>query len=175
MRRLTVLDGVGTVPLGSLATGATVIAPVEFMANALWWADSVREHGVVREPFASAPSTVVHEADIAAVIAAVLTGSGHEGATLTVTGPEALSVHERVAVLAAATGRALRVDEPSPEEAIAQWRSWGLDEDTVAQFLAWATDPPPASVTPADTVERVTGRKPRDFRTWAAENAAAFA
>ena len=178
VRRVTVLDGVGTVPLGAVATaaGGTVIAPVEFMAHALWWAEALHA-GIVREPFASSRSTVVHEADIAAVIAAVLTasdGSVHAGRTITVTGPEALSVHERVAILAGVIGRPLRVEEPTRDEAVAQWRSWGLDEDVVAQFLAWASDPPASAVIPVDTVERVTGRPGRTFREWASEHVDAF-
>lgn len=178
VRRLTVLDGTGTVPLGPavLAVGGTVIAPVEFMANARWWADAIRGEGVVREASPDAPSTVVHEADIAAVTAAVLTGDGaHAGTTVTVTGPEALTLRERVTVLAEVSGRTLRVEEPTPEELLAQWRAWGLAEDVIAQFLAWSDEPPEVASTPLDTVERLTGRPGRTFRTWARENAAAFA
>lgn len=177
VRRFTVLDGVGTVPLGAaaVAAGGTTIAPVEFMANALSWADGIRDEGLVREASADSPSTVVHEADIAAVSVAVLTGDGeHAGATLMITGPEALTVHERVAILAEVGGRAVRVEEPTREETLAQWRSWGLGEDVIAQFLAWSDAPPDVSATPLDTVERITGRPGRTFRAWACEHVDAF-
>lgn len=177
VRRFTVLDGTGTVPLGpaALAAGGTVVAPVEFMANARWWADAIRSDGVVREASPDAPSTVVHEADIAAVTAVVLTdGDGYAGETVAVTGPEALTLHERVAILAEVSGRAIRVEEPTQEELLAQWRSWGLAEDVIAQFQEWSQAPPEIASTPADTVERLTGRPARTFRAWARENAATF-
>ncbi|MFJ8961818.1 hypothetical protein ACIRG5_20760 [Lentzea sp. NPDC102401] len=54
---------------------------------------------VVREPFAYARSALVHEGDIGAVAAAVLVRGGHGGRACTLTGPEALSVPEQVAVV----------------------------------------------------------------------------
>ncbi|XXY02937.1 hypothetical protein WMF26_28760 [Sorangium sp. So ce185] len=60
------------------------------MANHLEWAASIRDEGIVREPFCDRLSAVVHEADIAAVAVAALTQDGHAGKKYTLTGPEVL-------------------------------------------------------------------------------------
>lgn len=52
-----------------------------FATNALWWAPQIRADGVVREPYGAAARPVIHERDIAAVAARVLTSDGHGGAT----------------------------------------------------------------------------------------------
>lgn len=44
----------------------TVLRPMDFMSNALVWAESVRARGEVREPFAQTRSALVHEDDMAA-------------------------------------------------------------------------------------------------------------
>ncbi|MFC3995053.1 SDR family oxidoreductase [Nocardiopsis sediminis] len=79
VRRVTVLKGeMEKTPLEEALESAglvpTRLAPVEFMSNALEWAEAVRGDGVVREAFPEARSAMVHEADIAAVAAAALTG-----------------------------------------------------------------------------------------------------
>lgn len=175
---VTVLDGPDSGPFDAIVEASSLrwtrIAPVGFMSNALWWADSIRDEGVVREPFASNPGTVVHEADIAAVAVEALTTDKHGGQLYTVTGPEAITVFEQVAVLSAAIGREVRVVDLDAEQAEAMYRAWGFDDETVEFFLGLGTNPPEASVVPQRTVEQVTGRAARTFREWAGENASAF-
>ncbi|MFE2044040.1 NmrA family NAD(P)-binding protein [Streptomyces sp. NPDC059477] len=179
VRKVTVLKG-GTERTAldeALAAGAlevTSLAPVEFMSNALEWADAVREEGVVREGFAGMPSSMVHEADIAAVAAAVLTGDGHDGREYWLTGPEALTAPERVAVIAEVLGRDVRFVELSPDEMVARWRAQGFGDDDIGFFLAMRTDPPLAGRTVLPTVAEVTGRPARTFAQWVREHAAAF-
>ncbi|GEC93037.1 hypothetical protein BBR01nite_53680 [Brevibacillus brevis] len=38
----------------------TLLQPVEFMSNALQWAESIRMEGIVREPFGDSPSAMIH-------------------------------------------------------------------------------------------------------------------
>ncbi|UCM90916.1 NmrA family NAD(P)-binding protein [Streptomyces marincola] len=156
------------------AFALTRLAPVEFMANALEWAGSVREEGVVREAFPEARSAMVHEADIAAVAAAALTAEGHGGQEYWLTGPEALTAPGKVRTIAGVLGREVAYVELSREEIVARWRQEGYAESDIAFFLAMRTDPPPAGYTVRPTVERVTGRPPRTFAAWVAEHAAAF-
>jgi uncharacterized protein YbjT (DUF2867 family) len=179
-RRVTVLAGAvekgpleHAVEAGSAAW--TRLAPVEFMSNTLAWAASIREEGAVREPFPEIRSALVHDADIAAVAAIALTTDGHGGREYALTGPEALTMPERVAILAAAIGREVRYVERTREEAVALWEAEGYSADDIAFFLAMRTDPPEAGYTVLPTVERVTGRPARTFAQWARENAAAFA
>lgn len=144
---------------------STVLAPVEFMANMLEWADGVRA-GRIEEGFVDVPSTVIHEADIAAVAAHVLINGGHNDETLWITGPEALTVRERVDIINQALD--LNVDlVPLDDSAIQeQWRSYGFTEDDVAYMTMVKTDPPEAARVPQETVWTVTGRQPRTFQDW---------
>ncbi|HLQ80968.1 MAG TPA: NAD(P)H-binding protein [Brachybacterium sp.] len=150
----------------------TVLVPVGFMANALWWAEAIRNEGEVAEPRADSRGAIVHEADIADVAATALTEAGHGGQSYVITGPESLNVAEQVSTLAEAIGREITFRELSDEEAIARWRSWGFDDEAV-EFMTWTWESP-IGVTPSDTVRRVTGGPGRTFSQWAAEHAEEF-
>ena len=63
-------------------------------------------------PFANVPVAVVDPADIAAVAVAALTEAGHGQRAYRLTGPEPLTVGERLEVLGAVLGRTLRARRP---------------------------------------------------------------
>ncbi|WP_158883450.1 NmrA family NAD(P)-binding protein [Amycolatopsis anabasis] len=179
VRKVTVLKGdVTQSPLEeAIEAGGldrTYLAPVEFMSNALEWAESVRTEGVVREAFPDAKSAMIHDADIAAVAAAALTTDGHTGQEYWLTGPEALTPPEKVRTIGAVLGREVRFVELTTDEITAQWRRTGYSDDDIEFFLAMRTDPPEAGYTVLPTVEQVTGKPPRTFAEWVRENAAAF-
>ncbi|GAA2307264.1 NAD(P)H-binding protein [Nonomuraea roseoviolacea subsp. roseoviolacea] len=179
VRKVSVLGGRADGPLEQALVATdiewTLLNPVEFMSNTLrWWAGSVQAHGVVREPFGDRLSALVHEADIAAVAAAVLTGEGHGGRTYTLTGPEALTTRQKVRVLAEATGLDITFTELTEQEARAEWRSHGMGEETIEFLVRALGDTPEVGYTVVPTVEQVTGRPARPFAQWAAEHAAAF-
>ncbi|WP_030608810.1 SDR family oxidoreductase [Streptomyces sclerotialus] len=183
VRRMTVLRGdleknplEQAVEAGGRAWGLqwTHLCPVEFMSNALEWAESVSTEGVVREGFPEARSAMVHEADIAAVAAVALTTDGHAGQEYWLTGPEALTPPEKVRTLAGALGRDVRYVELSRDEIVGQWRRAGYADEDIEFFLEMRTDPPAAGRTVLPTVEQVTGRPARTFAQWVRENAAAF-
>lgn len=152
----------------------TVVEPGEFMSNALEWVDSIRAEGVVREAFAEIPSAMVHERDIAAVAAAALTEEGHDGMRYTLTGPEELTVPEKVRIVSEAIGRAIEFIELTGEEARQQWRNQGYSEEAIEFLLQMADESTAEGSSVLDTVERVTGRPARTFQEWAIENADAF-
>ncbi|MFJ2741687.1 NAD(P)H-binding protein [Streptomyces sp. NPDC087440] len=153
----------------------TVLQPVEFMSNALGWAESIRSEGVVREPFGSSLSALVHEADIAAVAAVALTQDGHAGKEYPVTGPEALTIPQKVATIAEAAGRPVEYVELSEAEARKGWQEAGyFSEEDIEFFVLMGTNPPEIGYTVQPTVEQVTGRPARTFAQWAKENAQAF-
>ncbi|MFI5485774.1 MULTISPECIES: NmrA family NAD(P)-binding protein [Micromonospora] len=152
----------------------TMLQPVDFMSNTLHWAESIRAAGEVREPFADVRSAVVDEADVGAVAAEVLTGDGHAGQAYTLTGPQALTPRQRLATVAAATGRELRFVELTEEQARARWRQAGYDEELIDLLASWQGDPPPVAYTVTDTVQRLLGRPPRTFADWARAHADAF-
>ncbi|TCP51903.1 uncharacterized protein YbjT (DUF2867 family) [Tamaricihabitans halophyticus] len=178
-RKVTVLQGdIEKTPLVRALEASdlewTLLAPVEFMANTLEWAESIRTEGVVRDGFAAAKSAMVHEADIAAVAAVALTTDGHAGQEYWLTGPESLNAREKVDTLAEVLGRRLRFVELSQDEIVAQWRQAGFADSDIDYFLAMRTNPSEAGYTVQETVHRVTGRAPRTFADWVRENAASF-
>lgn len=146
----------------------------DFMGNALTWADAIGGEGVVREAYVDVPVAIVHEADVGAVSAAVLTGDGHAGQTYTISGPQPLTIRKRIATLSDVLGRPILLEELSDAQARDQWRAAGHPEELVELLASWHSDPPAAARVVTDVVERVTGRPPRTFAQWAQEHAAAF-
>ncbi|NUO59730.1 MAG: NAD(P)H-binding protein [Hamadaea sp.] len=151
----------------------TVVQPVEFMGNTFSWIPAVQA-GVISEPFIDRRSAMVHEADIAAVAVAALTEDGHGGQTYTVTGPEVLTVPEKVEILSKAIGREIDLVELTEAQAREKWAANGLAADII-DFLIWAYgNTPEVGYTVVSTVEDVTGKPARTFAQWCAENAPAF-
>ncbi|WP_351234867.1 NAD(P)H-binding protein [Streptomyces sp. NPDC002133] len=178
VRRVTVLHGGDRTPLQDAVMASdlawTVLMPVEFMANALEWAESVRTEDTVGEPFTDRLSAMVHEADIGAVGAVALTEDGHGGRSYVITGPEVLTLRDKVDAIAAARGKAVELVELTPEEAVGRWRAAGLPQDVIDFLLGVYGNTPPEGRTAVDTVRRITGRPARTFADWAAEHASAF-
>ncbi|MEU2268950.1 NAD(P)H-binding protein [Streptomyces olindensis] len=179
VRRITVLHGGGPTPLEDAvrADGQvswTVLMPVEFMANALEWTDGIAAAGEVHEPFVDRLSAMVHEGDIGAVAAVALTEEGHGGQEYVITGPEVLTVGDKVKTIAAAAGREITLVELTEEEAVARWRAAFLPEDVIGFLLEAYGNTPEVGRTVAGTVEKVTGRPARTFAQWAAEHADVF-
>lgn len=179
VRRVTVLHGGGPSLLEDAVRADeqvawTVLMPVEFMANALEWADGVATSGEVREPFVSRLSAMVHEGDIGAVAAVALTEEGHGGQEYVITGPELLTVTDKVAALAAAGGREIALVELTEDQAVARWREAGHPEEVIGFLLEAYGNTPEVGRTVVDTVEKITGRPARTFGQWAAEHADAF-
>lgn len=178
VQRVTVLMGgeQGSVEQAVQTSGLewTFLQPVEFMANALDWVDSIRTQGVVREPFGSRQTATVHEGDIGVVAAHVLVKGGYAGETLTLTGPEVLTPPTMVQIIGAAINQNVRFIELTEAQARERWRAAGYP-DEVIEFFVWAHgNTPLEGYTVVPTVEQVTGRPARTFAEWAADHADAF-
>jgi len=179
VRRCTVLAGVANGPFENLleasAIETTYLHPVEFMSNALmWWAAPIKAEGAIREPFGDRLSAMVHPADIGAVTAKVLLDGGYDEQSLLITGPEVLTMQEKVRVLAEAIGRDIEFVELTVEEAHAKWRGEGMDEGLIAFLTMALGNTPDEGKTVVNTVAEVTGRGARTFAEWAAEHAESF-
>lgn len=190
--RVTLVGGweEGTLEPAVRASGLewTLVQPGEFMANTLSdWGGPLRRTSVIREPYGDRKSPAVHEADIAAVAVAALTTDGHAGRSYTVIGPEVLTPRDKVRILAEATGRDLRFEELTPEQARTEWVAEGPPDLLLLRVLDGAGPAEQVEfllhvygsehgLAGADggVVERVTGRPARTFAQWAAEHADAF-
>jgi uncharacterized protein YbjT (DUF2867 family) len=152
----------------------TFLRPGMFAANALsWWAPQIRASDVVRWPYLAVPTAPIDERDIAAVAVRALRDDTHIGAEYVLTGPQSLSQFEQVSTIGRSIGRALRIEEISPDEArrelLAVIPLPGVD----MLLQAWAAAiGQPAHVT--STVAEVTGAPPKTFLEWATDNVAEF-
>jgi uncharacterized protein YbjT (DUF2867 family) len=113
--------------------------------------------------------------DIADVAADVLTGSGHEGRTYPITGPEALTMAEVAAKLSTATGMPIRYVDVSPEDFRSARLAAGAPPylvEGLVELFAERRKGKEATVWP--TMENVFGRRPTSFDEFAGRHAAVF-
>jgi uncharacterized protein YbjT (DUF2867 family) len=127
---------------------------------------------------ADARLSMVDTRDVAAVAAALLTQPGDDGAAHEVTGPEALSYHDVAAALSKATGRKITYVDAPDDAVAAALRGFGLPDwmvgalvDLYQDYRRSGTDGYAARVT--DTVQRLTGRRPRTLDELLADQSAA--
>lgn len=153
----------------------TFLQPHGFAANTLGWASQIREDGVVRGAYGSVSSTLVHEADLAAVAVAALTSDGHVGAKYDLTGVAALTQVEQVRVIGEVIGRETRWEEVPREaarELLLQRIPAEYADAMLDAFARLASSEPDR---PTTTVEEVTGVPSRTFAQWVADHAEEFA
>jgi uncharacterized protein YbjT (DUF2867 family) len=154
----------------------TVLAPSSFMQNLLMQAGSVQEQGVLRASVGDAPLSWVDVRDVAAVAAHVLTSDGHEGATYTVTGPEALSYPQVAATMTRVLGRVVRAEDVPPEQTRAAMVGAGAPEwlaDGLLELDGVIRSGAAGDVT--EEVRKATGRPARSVEDFLGEHRAAFA
>jgi uncharacterized protein YbjT (DUF2867 family) len=177
VRRITVVWGgfVGPVEQAVAESGVewTRLEPQEFMSNTLTWADAIRDEGVVREPY-DFPSALVHPADIGEVAAVALLEDGHAGRAYNLTGPEALTSRERIAILSRVVGRDITFVPITHEQAVERLVATGVSRADAEFVIGWYAAPGADATTVVDTVERVTGHPARTFDRWVAEHADRF-
>jgi uncharacterized protein YbjT (DUF2867 family) len=117
---------------------------------------------------------VIHERDIAAVAARVLTSGGHGGLIYLLTGPQVLTQIEQVHAIGEAIGRSLRFEEISPEAGRQKMLAAGwpasIVDGLLTAYASMVTAPVPATT----TVEEITGRRARTFSEWAIDHAEDF-
>ena len=151
----------------------TFLRPNSFMSNAFRWLPQLEKGDVIRGPFGDVAISTIHPDDLGAVAARALTTTEHEGQTYRLSGPEALRPGEQVAIMAKFTGRDLRFDGQSNDEARAEMEEQ-MPKEYVDAFFEFFVDGTVDETTVQPTVGQVTGREPRSFEEWAEQNADAF-
>ncbi|SDM94945.1 SDR family oxidoreductase [Allokutzneria albata] len=152
----------------------TILRPGEFAANKIdIWGPAIRAGGPVREAYPDVVGVPVHEADIADVAVAALTGDGHHGRTHLIRGPEALTHREQIRLIGEAVGREIEIEEVGHDQARQDLIATGFPEEVADHilhyFVEWV-DAPPVPV----SLEPITGRPGRTFAEWARDHAADF-
>lgn len=122
--------------------------------------------GDIREPFIDAD-------DIADVVVAALTESGHAGQLYELTGPRLMTFQEAIAEIASATGREISFVQITPEQYSAGMRSAGVPDDYIGliEYL-FTTVLDGRNAYLAAGVQRALGRPARDFSDYARDAAA---
>jgi uncharacterized protein YbjT (DUF2867 family) len=149
-----------------------------FAANTLrTWGAQLRAGHVVRYPYASFAEALIHQRDLAEVIAHALHSDdlvARRGRRLELTGPQSLTHQQLVATIGEVLGRSLRYQELPPEVAKQDMIQQGIPEAFVEALLArYAREVgQPAPVT--GEVERILGRPARTYAEWVADHATAF-
>ncbi|WP_394149850.1 SDR family oxidoreductase [Vibrio maritimus] len=148
----------------------TIVQPNSFFQNLYGSLPTINAMGQFFLPLAQAKQSVIDIRDVAAVVVTALTQSGHENQTYLISGPEALTFAEQAAILTEVSGKQIDYIAVPQEAAESAMKGAGMDNWTaekLAEIMAWFGEGHYASVT--DTVERVTGKKPRTFRAFAEE------
>jgi len=155
---------------------ATFLRPTGFMTNAVDWLPTIRAGGYVLDPIGPGRSAPIDPADIAAVAATVLTEDGHEKQEYTLTGPEAFTLAEQVAILGDAIGRRLDVRPiETPEEAVRFRYPDGAPPDLAAAIVEGLQLMRADTIgLRTDAVRRLTRREPRTFAAWCGDNVRLF-
>jgi uncharacterized protein YbjT (DUF2867 family) len=129
--------------------------------------------GVVALPIDGVKEPFIDADDIADVVVAALTEEGHAGQVYELTGPRLLTFAEAVSEIAGASGRDVRFVPLSLEQYNAGLQAAQVP-DTVVRLLNYlfttVLDGRNAYLT--EDVERVLGRKPREFADYARATAA---
>jgi uncharacterized protein YbjT (DUF2867 family) len=150
-------------PLQASSIPWTFVRPAMFATNSLWWADSIRQEGLVRLPYPEAQVNPIHERDIAEVAVAALTGDGHEGRAYLVDGPGHLTQRRQVEMIGEALGREIAVEELPHEVAARFLPEAMLDMLASGDVTRWGP-----------TAEAVTGRPARTYEQWVADHVEDF-
>jgi len=138
------------------------------------WAAQIRlGSNVVRGPYGSFAEAVIHEQDLAAVIAAALCDHTLAG-RIPVTGPQAPTYAQMVTTIGEVIGRPLRYEEISVTQSIEGMVSQGVPRPFVEALMARYARDIKKPVEISDNVAQILGRPAKTYSEWVADHAAAF-
>ncbi|MDX1615428.1 MAG: SDR family oxidoreductase [Candidatus Promineifilaceae bacterium] len=153
----------------------TILKPTFFMQNLLGTAPTVKADGVIYWDLADAELATIDIRDIVASAVAALTGSGHQGKTYILTGPEAITMHEVAEALSDVLDKDVSYVSVSHEAALQSRLEMGFPEwiargygELMEGFIEGFADEPKAGV------ETLTGREPRPIDQFARDFAPSF-
>ena len=129
--------------------------------------------GYVALPMPDAKIPFVDTGDIADVVVEALLEDAHNGKTYAVTGPRAITFEEAVREIAASTGKEIKYQPVSLDDYSAMMKSAGVPSDYIWLFdyLFREVLGKPENQEISTDVEKVLGRKPKDFSEFARETA----
>ena len=151
----------------------TVVRPTAFMSNCLRWSDQLATGDLVTLPFPHVASALTHPADIADVVAAALESDEHAGSIHLLSGPQALTPEEQVAIVGRVLNRPLRFVPQSDEAAWDEMTAHMPRRQVEALFDFYVRGSLDESIV-YPTITEVTGAPARTLSDWVDENRSSF-
>lgn len=181
VRKLVLLSGRG-VTRTAPAENAIKESGLEWtLVRAAWFNQNFTEGefayqhqaGTITLPMADFVEPIIDADDIAEVVAAVLTGTEHNGEELNLSGPAAISHAEIARLLSEAAGREIAYQPASIDEFRSGLVEAQLHEDYIDLLVhLFEVTHSGVNAEPTGDVERVLGRPARSFAEFAAKAAA---
>nr|WP_284313673.1 NmrA family NAD(P)-binding protein [Labrys miyagiensis] len=169
------LHALSDAELAASGIAYTVLKPHFFDQNFAMIAPTVASQGMIYFPLADGRNSFVDTRDISELAAKVLTTSGHEGKTYTVTGPASISMNEVATTIGEVIGKDVKYTALPFEGARRSFEEMRIDEwsinsmkDYMAAFGSGWGD------FVSDDFERVMGKAPRSFKQFASDFAGLF-
>jgi uncharacterized protein YbjT (DUF2867 family) len=106
----------------------TLLKPTFFMQNTMMAAQTIMSDGVIYWDVGDGRISMIDVRDIVDAAAAVLTGSGHEGKSYILTGPEAISFHDVAATFSQVLGKDVQYVSVPGEASLKSMVSMGFPE-----------------------------------------------
>ncbi|MEN4451040.1 NmrA family NAD(P)-binding protein [Mycobacterium sp. SM3041] len=151
------------------------LRPALFATNFIgMWAGQLQAGDVVAGPYAEASSAPIVEADIAAVAAHALLTDDLNGRKIPLTGPQALTNAELLAIVGDVLGRDLRYQEISVEQVRERFVAIGFPAEFGTAYTALLAETVDAPAPVSAEVERILGRPAQTFAAWVAQHRGAF-
>ncbi|MEV6031062.1 NAD(P)H-binding protein [Nonomuraea sp. NPDC052116] len=150
----------------------TILRPGTFAGNLLSWAWQIRSGAPIRAPYLASAQAPIHEYDVAEAAAEALLSDDHLGEAIPLTGPQALTRSEQVAIIGEALGREISLVEITPEEFRAETAQF-IPEPMMKMLLDYWHDTLTVPDVPRP-VTAVTGRPGRALAQWAIDHRADF-
>lgn len=153
----------------------TLLKPTFFMQNTMLAAQTIASDGVIYWDTGDGKLAMIDVRDIVDAAAAVLTGTGHEGKSYILTGPEPISMHDVAASLSDVLGKEITYVNVPGEAALESMVSMGFPEwiargygELMEGFSRGFAD------RATNNVELLTGRPARSFEQFARDHAHIF-
>ncbi|WP_431950650.1 SDR family oxidoreductase [Nocardia lijiangensis] len=143
------------------------VRPSSFATNTLaMWRGPIALGDMVFGPYSAFTEAVIHEQDVADVIARAMVDDALDGRRLSITGPEALSLEQLVAIIGTALGKPLRYQEVPAEAAASAMVAHGLDAGFVHALLSRYARELERRPVVTDELATVLVRPARSFAEW---------
>ncbi|HHQ14945.1 MAG TPA: SDR family oxidoreductase [Chromatiales bacterium] len=153
----------------------TMIRPNFFMQNLLSNAPTIKSMRKFFLPMGKARTAMIDARDIGAVIAEALSGSGHEGQSYDITGPELLDFHEVAERFSEVLGTRIEYVDQPPEayrEMLSKFLTSEWHLNAVCELFEQIAAGGLERIT--DTFRQVTGREPISLTTFIGDYRDAF-